>query len=319
MATTVNSDMIIHPALMQTSYLERKQDNLDVFNGASAGAILLTNEAVMGDYSASSFYKIGGSIAHRDVNSVDAVAASKISSDEMVGVKTPWKYGPYATTEEAFKRRGKSPTEFSMLIGQDMADATTEGFIEYALGSVEAAIRSNAAMVKAGNLAVDGKKILTAGLRSMGDKFGKVAIWVMDSSMYLDIVDEAIDNKLFEEAGVVVYGGVPGTMGKPVLVTDKCPADVIFGLNQGAVTVKESQAPATRAFPIENQENLAIGYRGEGTANIDILGYSWKDKATTNPTVAQLKASSNWEKYATSNKATAGFIIDVTNVPAEVI
>ena len=317
MTTTVNSDMIIYPALMQTSYLERKQDNLDIFNGASANAILLTNEAVMGDYSESSFYKIGGSIAHRDVNSTDPVTASKITSDAMVGVKTPWKYGPYATTEEAFKRRGKSPSEFSMLIGQDMADATTEGFIAYALGSVEAAIRSNATMVTTGNLATEGKKILTTGLRTMGDKFGSVAIWVMDSSMYLDIIDEAIDNKLYEEAGVVVYGGVPGTMGKPVLVTDKCPADVIFGLNQGAVTVKESQAPATRAYPIEGNENLEIGYRGEGTANIDVLGYSWKDKATTNPTVAQLGLSTNWLKYATSDKATAGFIIDVTNVPAE--
>ena len=314
MTATVNSDVIIYPALMQTGYLERKQDNLDVFNGASAGAILLTNELVEGDYSASSFYKIGGSIAHRDVNSVGAVTADKISMDEMVGVKTPWKYGPYATTEEAFKRRGKSPAEFSMLIGQDMADATSEGFIAYALGALEAGIRSNASMVTSGDLAVDGKKVLTKGLRTMGDKFGSVALWVMDSSTYLDVVDEAIDNKLFEEAGVVVYGGVPGTMGKPVLVTDKCPADTIFGLNQGAVTIKESQAPATRAYPIEDQENLAIGYRGEGTANVELLGYKWKDKATINPTTAQLSASANWEKYATSNKATAGFIIDLTTV-----
>ena len=315
MATTVNSDMVIYPALMQTGYLERKQDNLDVFNAQSAGAVVFVNELVQGDYSASSFYKIGGSIAHRDVNSDATVAGTKIASDEMVGVKTPWKYGPYQTTEEAFKRRGKSPAEFSMLIGQDMADATAEGFIGYALGSLEAAIRSNAAMVTTGELAVDGKKVLTKGLRTMGDKFAKVAIWVMDSAAYLDIVDEAIDNKVYEEAGVVIYGGVPGTMGKPVLVTDLCPADTIFGLNQGAVTIKESQAPATRAYPIEDQENLAIGYRGEGTANVEVLGYKWKDKAVTNPTQAQLALSTNWEKYATSNKATAGFIIDLTVTP----
>lgn len=315
MTATVNSDMIIYPALMQTSYLERKQDNLMVWNAQSAGAIVLLNELVQGDYSASSFYKIGGAIAHRDVNSVATVTPSKIASDEMVGVKTPWKYGPYATTEEAFKRRGKSPAEFSSLIGQDMADATGEGFIAYALGSLEAAIRTNAAMVVTGDLATEGKKVLTKGLRTVGDKFGAVAIWVMDSASYLDIVDEAIDNKVYEEAGVVIYGGVPGTMGKPVLVTDRCPADTIFGLNVGAVTVKESQAPATRAYPIENQENLTIGYRGEGTANIEVLGYRWKDKAVTNPTTTQLSASANWEKYATSDKATAGFIIDLIETP----
>lgn len=312
MTATVNSDVIIYPALMQTGYLERKQDNLDVFNGASAGAILLMNELIQGDYSASSFYKIGGSIAHRNVNSVAAVTPSKIGMNEMVGIKAPWKYGPYATTEEAFKRRGKSAAEFSMLIGQDMADATSEGFIAYALGALQAAIESNSNMVVTGDLATDGKKVLTKGLRTMGDKFGRVALWVMDSATYLDIVDEAIDNKIFEEAGVVVYGGVPGTMGKPVLVTDQCPADLVFGLNQGAVTVKESQAPATRAYPIEDQENLTIGYRGEGTVNIEVLGYSWKDKSTINPTQAQIATSTNWTKYATSDKATAGFIIDLS-------
>lgn len=313
--STVNSDVVIYPALMQTGYLERKQDNLEVFNASSANAIRLINEMVVGDYSAASFYKIGGSIAHRDVNSTAAVTADKIAMDEMVGVKTPWKYGPYATTHEAFKRRGKSQSEFSLLIGQDMADATTEGHIGYALGSLEAAIRSNAAMVTEADLALEGKKVLTKGLRTLGDKFASVAIWVMDSATYLDIVDQAIDNKVFEEAGVVIYGGVPGTLGKPVLVTDKCPADTIFGLQEGAVTVKESQAPETRAYPIDGAENISTGYRGEGAANIEILGYSWKDKAVDNPTLAQLSVSTNWLKYATSDKMTAGFIIDLVETP----
>ncbi|MGK3393717.1 hypothetical protein, partial [Klebsiella pneumoniae] len=29
----------------------------------------------------------------------------------------------------------------------------------------------------------------------------------MHSTTYFDIVDQAIDNKIYEEAGVVVYGG----------------------------------------------------------------------------------------------------------------
>ncbi|MGS5769808.1 major capsid protein, partial [Acinetobacter baumannii] len=35
MTTTVNSDMIIYNQLAQTAYLERLQDNLNVFNEAS--------------------------------------------------------------------------------------------------------------------------------------------------------------------------------------------------------------------------------------------------------------------------------------------
>jgi len=229
----------------------------------------------------------------------------------MIGVKCPWKYGPYATTEEAFKRRARSPEEFSEIVGQDMADAVLEGWVEYGIAAVEAAIRSNTDMVVSGSLATDGKKVLTKGMRTLGDRFARQAIWVMDSEMYFDVVDQAIDNKLYEEAGVVVYGGTPGTMGKPVLVTDKTPSGIILGLQPGAVTITESQAPGMRSYSIDDKENLAIGFRAEGTFNVETLGYSWKTSAGTNPNLATVGASSNWDKYATSNKATAGFIIDL--------
>lgn len=312
MATTINSDMVIYNDTAQTSYLERIQDNLAVFNENSRGAIGLNSELVEGDLKLRSFYKIGGSIADRDVNSTSTVTAAKINGDEMVGVKASWKYGPYETTEEAFKRRARSPEEFSVVVGQDMADAVMEGWVTYALNALQGAIGSNTDMVVAGDLDTEGKKALTKGLRTMGDKSARVAIWVMSSSMYFDIVDEAIDNKLYEEAGVVVYGGVPGTLGKPVLVTDECPDELVFGLQAGAVTVTESQMPGMRSYDVDTQENLAIGFRAEGAVNVEVLGYSW-DK-TTNPGIADLADTTKWSKYATSNKATAGFIIDFTTV-----
>ena len=111
--TTVNSDMVIYNQLAQTAYLERLQDNLDVFNKASNGAIRYVNEVIQGDFSQKSFYRVGGGIEHRDVNSVAKVTPKKIGAGEMVGVKTPYKYGPYSSTEEAFKRRARSPEEFA--------------------------------------------------------------------------------------------------------------------------------------------------------------------------------------------------------------
>lgn len=314
MATTVNSDVIIYNETVQTAYFERIQDNLAVFNENSSGAIGLNSEMVEGDLKLKSFYKLGGSIASRNVNSVAAVTGSKIGMDEQVSVKSPWKYGPYETTEEAFKRRGKSAEEFSMLIGEDMGDAVLDGWVDYAIAALEGSIGSNAGMIVTGDLATEGKKVLTKGLRTMGDKFGMVAIWVMDSSTYFDIVDQAIDNKVYEEAGVVVYGGTPGTLGKPVLVTDKCPANKVFGLQAGAVLVTESQAPGVRSYDIDTQENLAVGYRGEGVVNVEVMGYSWKTKTNVNPDIAAIGTASNWKKVATSDKATAGFIIDLTPV-----
>ncbi|AZE55895.1 putative phage protein [Pseudomonas synxantha] len=316
MATTVNSDLIIYNDEAQTAYLERIQDNLDVFNASSNGAIVLDNELIQGDFRKRAFYKLGGGLEHRDVNSEAKVNAKKIGAGEAVGVKAPWKYGPYQTTEEAFKRRGRPVEEFSQIIGADVADATIEGFIEYATGALKAAIGSNASMVVSANIETDGKKTLTRGMRKFGDKFGRIALWVMHSSAYFDIVDEAIANKVYEEAGVVIYGGLPGTLGKPVLVTDKAPVDAIFGLLPNAVVITESQAPGFRSYEVNDEENLAIGYRAEGTVNIDVLGYSWKESTGgSNPTLAAVGSAANWVKHSDSNKVTAGVMITLTTTP----
>lgn len=308
MATTVNSDLIIYNDLAQTAYLERIQEVFEVFNSASQGAIVLDSEMIEGDMRKRAFYKIGGAIAHRDVNSDAAVTAAKIDADEMVDVKVPFKYGPYQTTEEAFKRRARSPEEFSMLVGQDYADAVMVGRVEFAMSALEAAIGGNADMSVAGDFATDGKKVLTRGLRTLGDRFGRVALWVMDSGTYFDLVDQSITDKIYGETEVVIYGGQPGTMGKPVLVTDMCPAGQIFGLQAGSVRITESQAPGFRSYLIDNLENLAMGFRAEGTFNVGLLGYSWA--GAENPNLAAIGAGANWTKYATSNKNTAGFLID---------
>ncbi|MCT8191352.1 major capsid protein [Pseudomonas monteilii] len=312
MPTTLNSDMIIYNDLAQTAYLERLQDVLEVFNASSGGALILRNELIEGDLRKRSFYKIGGTLGHRNVNSDAAVSGIKIGADEAVGVKTPWKYGPYETTEEAFKRRARSPEEFSMLVGQDMADAALDYYIQTAFAALGAAIGANANMVATGSFAVDHKKVLTKGMRKFGDRFNRIALFAMDSATYFDLVDDAIDQKIYEEAGVVIYGGSPGTMGKPVLVSDKVTEERIFGLQVGAVSVTESQAPGVRSYPVNTQENLAIGYRAEGAFNVDIMGYSWKDTAGVNPNLAALGTGANWRKHATSDKATAGVLIDLS-------
>lgn len=316
MGTTVNNDIRIYDAVAQTSYLERIQDVLEVFNQNSAGAINLRSDAISGDFTRSAIYKIGGKIEHRDVNSTASVEEQKIGTDESIGVKVPWKYGPYSATEEAFKRRGRSVDEFYQLVGKDAADAVLAGFIEHAFVSLDAAISSNPDMVATGSFATDHKKVLTKGLRKLGDRRDRIVVFAMDSTAYSDLVDDAIDQKIFEETGVVIYGGLPGTMGKPVLVSDKIPANKIFGLQAGAIEVVESQAPGFRSYEENGKENLSIGYRAEGTFNLKILGYSWNTNGATpapaNPTLAQLGSGANWYKYALDNKSTAGVVINLT-------
>ncbi|QLB23327.1 major capsid protein [Phocoenobacter skyensis] len=313
MATTVNSDVIIYNQDVQTGYLEQMQDNLATFNKASNGALVLEDKNILGDFSHDAFYKIGGSIKHRDVNSNAAAEGNKIDMGEKVGVKVPFMYGPYEMTKEAMKRRGRSPEEFSQVVGRDYADALIEGYFNYATASLDGAIGSNSQMQTSGSISVDGKKVMTKGFRAFGDKFNRVGLWLMDSETWFDFIDQAIAEKIYEEAGVVIYGGMPGTLNVPVLVTDQAKQRTIYGLQPGAVKITNSQLPEVAAYNINDRTNLSIGVRAEGTFNIDVLGYSYNDKeAGSNPDIETLGATASWKKYASSNKNTAGVIITLT-------
>lgn len=311
MATLFNSDMVIYDPQVQTAYLERLQDNLDVFNAASGGAILLRSEAIPGDFDRSSFFTAPGGFSHRDVNSNAAATAQKLATDENVSVKTPWKFGPYETTEEAFKRIGASPELHSQLIGQHQADQFLEYAITMAFAALDAAIGTVADMNVTGSIATDGKKTITKALRTFGDKSSRVSLLGMSSDTYFDYVDEAIDNKVYEEAGTVIYGGVPGTMGKPVLVSDKIADAKVYALQPGAAQIVESQAPGGRSYNIDGRENLMVGYQAEGAFNIELLGYSYADTAA-NPDATAIGTGANWTKKAQSNKMTAGSILTLT-------
>lgn len=314
MAPSLPSDMKIYDNLVQTAYIERLMDNLVVFNGASNNAIQLISRLIPGDYEKNAYYNVGGDAASRDITSSSTLTDTAIGADEAVSVKAAWRYGPYAVTHEAFKRRARSPEEFSTIFGAHLADASMKYMIQAALASLNGAIGANSSMIVTGKtVSTDGKTALTAGMKLLGDKFTNQACFVMHSSVFMDFIDKAISDKIYEEAGTVVYGGSPGTMGKPVVVTDLCSSTYIYGLQPGAVICTESQEPGIVSDLITDKENIGLRYRAEGAFNVEVMGYSW-DTATggANPNNTALALAANWDKHATSNKSTAGFIIDLT-------
>ena len=85
----------------------------------------------------------------------------------------------------------------------------------------------------------------------------------------------------------------------------------------GAVTITESQAPGFRSYDINTQENLAVGYRAEGTVNVELMGYSWDTSKGENPDLTKIGTGANWKKHVTSNKSTAGVLIKLDAAAGE--
>lgn len=314
MAATLPSDMKIYDNLVQTGYVERQMDNLSVFNAGSNNAIQMISRIIPGDYEKNAYYNVGGDAERRDITSNDSTTDTAIGADEAVSVKCAWKYGPYAATYESFLRRARTMEEFSFIYGQHLADAALKRMITVGLAGLEGCFALNTDMVvDSVTVATDGKSALVDGMKKLGDKFTNQVCWVMHSSTYLDFIDKAISDNIFNEAGIVVYGGDAGTMGKPVVVTDQCNSNYIYGLQRGAIICTESQAPVNISQPITDQENIALRYRAEGAFNLEVMGYSWDPTAGgANPTDAALALAANWDQHATSDKSTAGFKIDLT-------
>jgi hypothetical protein len=317
MATTVNSDVILYDDVAYTAYLELIQDNLNVFNGASSGAIVRRNELIRGDFMRRSFFLLAQDAVHRDPNSSADATASKFTGDERVSVKCPWGYGPIEATHESFRRAGAgaSSEEFSRMVGQQLANTAIKYQVRAAMAALSGALGSNSGVQATGNWSVDKHRIMTKGLRTFGDAASNVVLWAMDSNTYFDLVDNAIAEKIYNEAGQVIYGSSPGTMGRPVLVSDLVPADTIFGLVPGAIDLVESQQPLVWTYDVNGRVNKTMGMQGEGVFNVEVLGYAWdvggSPAAPANPNLSQLATPANWKKIATSDKATAGFVIEI--------
>lgn len=309
--TATNSDMTVYDRLAQTSYYETIQDNLAVFNEASNGCLILGSDNIEGDFDKSAFFTLPDNMADRDVNDTGDVVANSLGTDEMIGVKYPWSFTPTAATEEAFKRVAKDPEEFALLFGERLAETFMQRAIAAAFAALDAAIEGNAAAMSVGGVwATDHKKVITKVLRPYGDLASSVALLAMDSTQYFNMVDDAITEKVYEEAGFVIYGGMPGTMNRPVLVTDRAPANKIFGLKQGAVTITESQETGIITERKGGKANILRSFQAEGAFNVEVEGYKYAGAA--NPTLATLAASASWTKYAASNKATAGSRVVIT-------
>lgn len=309
--TTVNSDMVIYDRTAQTSYLERIQDRIQLFNAASNGALVLRNESIEGDFDKEAIYTLETEVAHRNVNSVSSQDDEKFGSDEIIAVKCPWKMPPVASTEESFKRRNRSVTEQAMLYGQQLADSVLAYQVSAAISALAGAIEGNASMTVSGSWSTDGKKVLTKALRPFGDASERLILWGMHSADYFDLVDQAITDKLFGEIGITVYGGQPGTLGRPVLVSDKFTEGEIYGLQRGAVDVVESQPPGLISERVSGFENIIIRSQAEGAFNVGVLGYKFAGSA--NPNNTALATPSNWSQYAVSDKATAGVQLTVSS------
>lgn len=325
------SDLAVYSEYAYLAMSEVLDQQINLFNGASNGTITLAPAAHQGDYSEQAFFaKItGGTVRRRDAYGSGAVAAKNLSHLIDRSVKVAAGTPPIQLDPGQFRWIQQNPQVAGAALGQQLAVDSLADMLNTALGASVAAISQTAAVVNDISAAAAGSNkasfvALTNTAAKFGDRSSAIAAWIMHSTPMNDLSIAALTNaeRLFVYGNVNIlrdpFGRVfvitdapslqwSSTTGDPAVTTN---GFYTLGLQSGAVYVGQNNDFDANEETRNGDENILRTYQAEWSYNLGVFGYAW-DKANggKSPTDAALFTSSNWDKYATSIKDTAGVIL----------
>lgn len=320
MAETTYSDLKVYNDQFWSGFNEQAEQEIDAFNAASRGTIVLTTQALKGHYTQESFFKyLSSLVSRRDISSVAAATDLQIEMGENASVKLSRKVGPVISTIDAFKKAGMTMDMFAMALGQKAGVDVPQEQLNTALLAVYSALSGVSALIQDSSANTMSHLELVRALRKMGDKASRIKCWVMHSTSYYDLMQQAIADKIMEVAGVTVYEGTVATLGRPVVVTDSSsliltsPTPdqyVTFGLTEGAVSCINSEEQTLVIDNVSGLANLMQRYQAEHAYNLRVKGFTWDiTNGGVNPDATALGTNTNWDKTAADNKSCAGVML----------
>lgn len=319
MAVATVTDFKVYDEQFWSGYTEIMAQNANVFNEKSAGAIQMISRDILGNYEKSSFLtSISNLVSRRDNTSTSGATSVKPAMDERVGVKLNRKIGPIDYTVDALKKTGLGgdPEALSMWLGQQTAQAVMLDMLNTAIKAVVAAIIQNGASVFFdGSTDKLNTPALIEGLALFGDRANALVAWIMHSRPFFDLMQDQAASGLTNIAGAIFGGAGVATIGRPYGVSDAADLKIsttqyyTLGLVPGAIECAESEERTLVSMWITGNESLQYRIQGEYAFNLALKGYRYNTAGGANPDATALSTGSNWVKYATDNKDTAGVIV----------
>jgi len=303
----------IMPATIETLAQE-----VEKFNAASAGTILLTTEGFTGDFLQESFYRsIHG--ARRRVNRYAAnstVTPTDLSQAKDIGVKVAGGFGPVLYEPSQMTWLLKPTAEGIEVASRNFAEALMQDQLNTAIAVLVAAIENNASVtVDVSATGGINYKALNTSHSKFGDRSSMIVANVMDGLTYHKLIGQNLGNA----ERLYTYGAVNivDILGKVAIITD-APAlsetgsptkNKVLGLVPGAATISNSGDIISNINTTNGLERIETTLQIDYTFGVHVKGYAWDEtNGGKSPTDAALATGSNWDKVVTSDKDTAGVI-----------
>jgi hypothetical protein len=319
------SDLAVYSEYAYSSFTEVLRQQIDLFNSATGGAIVLQGAAHQGDFSDVAFFAkvTGGLVRRRNAYGSGAVAEKVMKHLVDTSVKVAAGTPPIRLDPGQFKWIQQNPEVAGAAMGQQLAIDTMADMLNVGLGSVYSALSQVAGVVydATGNTAPADKPTwdnFNNGQAKFGDASSQIGVWIMHSTPMHALYANNLNNseRLFTYGTVNV---IRDPFGKLLVMTDSqnlveagSPNVYhILGLVPGAVMIGQNNDFDAAEETVTGDENIIRKYQAEWSYNVGIKGFAW-DKANggKSPTDAALFTSTNWDKYATSDKDLAGVVVE---------
>jgi hypothetical protein len=312
------SQMQVFNQYIMPATIETLAQMVDKFNGASNGAIRLTTEGFDGDFLQESFFAAIHS-AQRRVNrygSNNAATATDLTQLKHSSVKIAGGFGPIRFEPSQLTWLNKPTAEGIEVASRNFAEALMADQLNTAVAALVAAIsnQSGATNDVSATAGVD-YVAMNAAHALFGDASGQLVAQVMTGQVFHRMIGQNLANgaKLFDSKSVNVID----ILGRAIIVTD-APAlyaagtpnkQKVLSLVDGAATVFDGSDLISNIQTVNGKERIETTMQVDYTFGLSLKGYTWDEaNGGKSPTDAALATGSNWDKVASSIKATAGVI-----------
>lgn len=319
------SDLAVYSEYAYTTMTEQFAQEVEKFNAASQGTIVLSSAANQGDYSDSVMWqKVSGLVRRRNAYGTGAVAAKKLTNLTETMVKVAAGTPPVEINPSQFTWIQANPELAGVILGEQLAKDMLADMLNTAILGGYAAMVQNSAILY--NATGDTPSTLSAAsmvkaATKLGDRSQDILAWVTHSLPYNNFISNNLamtNNALFTYGTVAVRADVQG---RPFIITDSASLiDVVpnpdtyhvLGLTANAISVEQNNDYIANESTLNGNDNITRTWQAEWSYNLGVKGYAWdKTNGGKSPTDAALGTSANWDKFVTSDKDGPGVILKV--------
>ena len=313
------SDLAVFSEYTYESMTEVLSQQVELFNAASQGGIILRSNPIQGDFSDAAYWGlIDGLVRRRNAYGSGAVTPKTLEHliDTMVKVAagTP----PVNMPPSQFRWIQRNPEEGGAVYGQQLAKATMADMLNTGLMAYVAALTGEADVFEDISAADTSFSSLLTGAAQFGDRSNDLRAWFMHSKSMFEIFGVALANTegLFTFGNVAVrqdgFGRAFVVSDSPSLINVTPDPDkyYIAGLTGGGIIVETNDDFDMNMETTNGDENIQRSVQSEWSYNLGIKGYAWdKTSGGKSPNDAALATANNWDRVATSHKDTAGVLL----------